>query len=160
LCGVTSYRPSMLRWPQQGIVPISHTRDTAAPMARNVADCVLLDGIVTGGAREAAPADLRGLRLGVPRGFFWEGLDAELEAILEPVLARLRDAGAVLVEGDVADVQALDAAAGFPIALYEFVPDLERYLAGHAVDLDFAAVVAQVASPVVSKALARLADTD
>ena len=39
-----------------GIVPISHTRDTAGPMARNVADCVLLDGIVTGGASEVAPA--------------------------------------------------------------------------------------------------------
>src|SRR5262249_49161663 len=50
LCGITTFRPSMRRWPQAGIVPISHTRDTAGPMARNVADCVLLDGVVTGGA--------------------------------------------------------------------------------------------------------------
>ena len=157
LCGITSYRPSTLRWPQEGIVPISHTRDTAAPMARTVADCVLLDGIVTGGALEIAPADLRGLRLGVPRGYFWESLDAELDAILGTVLERLRDAGAILVEGDVADVQALDAAAGFPIALYEFAPDLDRYLAEHVLGLDFAAVVAQVASPAVTKALAQLA---
>ena len=117
----------------------------------------IADGVVTGGAREIAPADLRGLRLGVPRGYFWESLDAELHAILATVLERLRDAGAILVEGDVADVHALDAAAGFPIALYEFVPDLDRYLAGHVLGLDFAAVVAQVASPAVTRALAQLA---
>src|SRR5262249_37847638 len=62
LCGVVGFRPSMLRWPQAGIVPISHTRDTAAPLARSVADCALLDGAVTGGASGIAAADLPGLR--------------------------------------------------------------------------------------------------
>ncbi len=153
LCGIVSFRPSTLRWSQAGIVPISHTRDTAGPMARNVADCVLLDGIVTGGATAIAPADLAGLRLGVPRGHFWENLDAELAEILEGALVRLRDSGVVLVEGDVADVAALDAAAGFPIALYEFVTDLDRYLAEHATGLDFASLVAQVKSPAVKDAV-------
>ena len=154
LCGVTTFRPSTLRWPQAGIVPISHTRDTAAPMARHLADCVLLDGVVTGGATEVAPVRLDGLRLGVPRGYFWDNLDAELAKILEAALARLRDAGVVLVEGDIADVVALDRAAGFPIALYELVPDLERYLAEHGTGLDFAGVLAQVSSPAVKKAMA------
>jgi indoleacetamide hydrolase len=151
LCGITTFRPSTLRWPQAGIVPISHTRDTAGPMTRSVADCVLLDGIVTGSATEVAPADLEGLRLGVPRGHFWENLDAELGEILEGALGRLRDAGVVLVEGDVAGVATLDAAAGFPIALYEFVADLERYLAEHATGLDFASLAAQVKSPAVGR---------
>ena len=136
-----SFRPSTLRWSQAGIVPISHTRDTAGPMARNVADCVLLDGIVTGGATAIAPADLAGLRLGVPRGHFWENLDAELAEILEGALVRLRDSGVVLVEDIAADVAALDAAAGFPIALYEFVTDLDR--PWRVTGLDFASVVAQ-----------------
>src|SRR5262245_23778957 len=69
LCGITTFRPSTLRWPQAGIVPISHTRDTAAPMTPSIADCVLLDGLVTGGPTEIAPANLKGLRLGVPRGY-------------------------------------------------------------------------------------------
>ena len=153
LCGIVSFRPSTLRWPQAGIVPISHTRDTAGPMARNVADCVLLDGIVTGGPTRLAPADLAGLRLGVPRGHFWENLDTELAEILDGALVRLCDSGVVLVEGDVADVAALDAAAGFPIALYEFVTDLDRYLAEHATGLDFASLVAQVKSPAVKDAV-------
>ena len=83
LCGITSMRPTTLRWSQAGIVPLSHTRDTAGPMARHVADCVLLDGVVTGGPTEITPASLKGLRLGLPRGYFWEDLDAELAAILE-----------------------------------------------------------------------------
>jgi len=156
LCGITTFRPSTLRWPQAGIVPISHTRDTAAPMARHVVDCVLLDGIVTGGVTEVRPADLKGLRLGVPRGYFWENLDAELARILEAALAALREAGVALVEGDVADVAALDAAAGFPIALFEMVVDLNRYLTEHATGLDFASVMAQAKSPMVRDALAGL----
>jgi len=146
LCGITSMRPTTLRWSQAGIVPLSHTRDTAGPMARHVADCVLLDGVVTGGPTEVTPAPLKGLRLGLPRGYFWENL----------ALARLREAGVVLVEGDVANVAALDAAAGFPIMLYETVIELERYLAEHETGLDFASLMAQVKSPSVKQALASL----
>jgi mandelamide amidase len=156
LCGIVGFRPTTSRWPQQGIVPISHTRDTASPMTRTVADCALLDGVVTGGPTDIAPVGLAGLRLGVPRGFFWDGLDTEVGNILEAVLLRLRQAGVVLVEGDVADVQALDAAAGFPIALYEVVADLNRYLADHATGLDFAAVAARVATPMVKTMLGDL----
>jgi indoleacetamide hydrolase len=148
LCGITSMRPTTLRWPQAGIVPLSHTRDTAGPMARHVADCVLLDGVITGGPTEVTPAPLKGLRLGLPRDYFWENLDAELAAILEAALARLREAGVVLVEGDVANVAALDAAAGFPIMLYETAIELERYLAEHETGLDFASLMAQVKEPV------------
>jgi Asp-tRNA(Asn)/Glu-tRNA(Gln) amidotransferase A subunit family amidase len=153
LCGIVSFRPSTLRWPQAGIVPISHTRDTAGPMARNVADCVLLDGVVTGGPSEVTPAALAGLRLGVPRRYFWDNLDVETAEILSSTLARFREAGAVLVECDIADVADLDAAAGFPIALYEMVRDFNSYLAEHATGLDFGAVMAQVASPMVQDAL-------
>jgi indoleacetamide hydrolase len=160
LSGVVGFRPTTLRWPQDGIVPISHTRDTAAPIARCVADCALLDGIVTGGPTSLAPINLEGLRLGVPRGHFWDDLDAEVEAILADALARLAAAGVVLVEGDMADVAALDAAAGFPVALYEFVPDLDRYLAGHATGLDFAGVAAQVKSPAVKKVVDALLGAD
>ena len=160
LSGVVGFRPTTLRWPQDGIVPISHTRDTAAPIARCVADCALLDGIVTGGPTSLTPINLEGLRLGVPRGHFWDDLDAEVEAILADALARLAAAGVVLVEGDMADVAALDAAAGFPVALYEFVTDLDRYLAGHATGLDFAGVAAQVKSPAVKKVVDALLGPD
>jgi indoleacetamide hydrolase len=160
LSGVVGFRATTLRWPQEGIVPISHTRDTAAPLARCVADCVLLDGIVAGGAMSLSAISLKGLRLGVPHGYFWENLDAEVETILADTLAQLAAAGVVLVEGDMDDVAALDAAAGFPIALYEFVTDFNRYLAGHATGLDFAGVAAQVKSPAVKKVVDGLLGAD
>jgi indoleacetamide hydrolase len=160
LSGVVGFRPTTLRWPQEGIVPISHTRDTAAPLARCVADCVLFDGIVAGGAMSLSAISLKGLRLGVPRGYFWENLDAEVETILADTLAQLAAAGVVLVEGDMDDVAALDAPAGFPIALHEFVTDFNRYLAGHATGLDFASVAAQVKSPAVKKVVDGLLGAD
>ncbi len=156
LCGVVGFRPTTLRWPQAGIVPISHTRDTAGPMARCVADCVLLDGDHHRRANRAAagaprrPAHRRAARpfLGEPR--------RRAGKIAEDALARLRAAGAVLVEGDVADIATLDALAGFPVALYEFVTDLDRYLAEHATGLDFASLAAQVKSPAVKAVVADL----
>ena len=68
LCGIVGFRPTTGRWSQAGIVPISHTRDTAGPMTRSVADCALLDGVVTGGAtsvrggRAEGPAPRRAAR--------------------------------------------------------------------------------------------------
>jgi indoleacetamide hydrolase len=156
LCGIQGLRPTLLRWPQEGIVPISHTRDTAGPMARSVADLALLDGVVTGSALTEAPASLKGLRIGVPRGLFWENLHLDTAKIAEETLEALAKAGVVLVEADIPNVAALDQAAGFPIALYETIVDLDKYLAGHKTGLDFRKVVEQVGSPDVKGILSSL----
>jgi mandelamide amidase len=159
LCGIVGFRPTTGRWSQAGIVPISHTRDTAGPMTRSVADCALLDGVVTGGPTEAAAARLKGLRLGVPRQHFWENLDTELEKICRSALDRLADAGIELVDVDMSEEARLDHEAGFPIALYETVADLNVYLAEHQTGLDYAALVAKVASPDVKGILQSLTGT-
>ena len=156
LCGIVGFRPTTGRWSQAGVVPISHTRDTPGPMTRSVADCALLDSVVTGSAAPSAAASLKGLRLGVPRAHFWSPLDAETARLMEDVLARLKDAGAVLIEADIADVARLDGEAGFPIALYETVTDLNAYLAGHGSPLRYAELVAQCASPDVAGLLQSL----
>lgn len=155
LCGIVGFRPSTGRWSQSGIVPISHTRDTAGPMTRSVADCALLDRVVTGSA-ELPAAALKGQRLGVPRGHFWENLDTEVATLMESALRSLKEAGAVLVEADIADAPRLDNEAGFPIALYETIVDLDAYLAEHGSAMRYADVVAQVASPDVKGLLQSL----
>ena len=156
LCGIVGLRPTTGRWSQAGVVPISHTRDTPGPMTRSVADCALLDGVVTGGPTEAAPAQLKGARIGVPRKHFWENLDPELEKICEGTLRRLTDAGVVLVDVDMSEEASLDAEAGFPIALYETVTDLNSYLAEHGIGFDFATLAAKTASPDVKGILQSL----
>lgn len=157
LTGISGLRPTVGRWPGQGIVPISHTRDTAGPMARSVADLVLFDKIVAQGPKQAAeplaPRALKGLRLGVPRGYFWEDLEAEVARICEEVLARLKAAGAQLIEQDIPAVGVLDAAASFPIALHEAVTDLDAYLKAHGSPLAFADLAKAAASPDVKGAL-------
>ncbi len=156
LCGIVGLRPTTGRWSQAGIVPISHTRDTAGPMTRSVADCVLIDGVVTGGPLEVKPAALKGMRIGVPRQHFWENLELELGAICESALKRLADAGVALVDVDMSEEAKLDAEAGFPIALYETVTDLNQYLKDHGLGFDYAGLVAKVASPDVKGILQSL----
>ena len=153
LCGIVGFRPSSGRWPQRGIVPISHTRDTAGPMARSVGDCALLDAVVTGGKTAAAGASLKGMRIGVPRRHFWEGLDDEVGRIGEDALRRIREAGATLVDVDLGEAAALAAECGFPIALYEARADIGRYLAEHGNSLDFEGLVQRTASPDVKAVL-------
>ncbi len=77
-------------------------------------------------------------------------------ASAEAALARLKDAGATLVEADVPDVQALDESRGFSIALYEVARDLDRYLRGEGLSLRFADVVAESSEPDVRGILGSL----
>jgi mandelamide amidase len=117
---------------------------------------MLIDGVVTGGPTEIATATLKGVRIGVPRQHFWEDLDPEVEQICEATLKKLRDAGVTLVEVDMSREAAIDAEAGFPIALYETVTDLNSYLAEHNAGFDFGGLVAKVASPDVKGILQML----
>ena len=125
-------------------------------MTRSVADCVLMDGVVTGGPTEVAPAQLKRLRIGVPRKYFWENLDPELAQICEQTLRRMADAGIALIDVDMSEEASIDGEAGFPIALYETVTDLNHYLAEHKTGMDYAALVAKVASPDVKGILQSL----
>ena len=149
LCGVAGFRPSVGRYPGAGIIPISHTRDTAGPIARAVADLRLLDAVMAGtGPRDpGALPELRGLRLGVPRTAFFSDLEAEVAAEAARVLDLLSELGVELVEAEIPDVSDLNAAVGFPIALYEFVRDLPRYLAGNGIELSMNEVLEGIGSP-------------
>ena len=139
-----------------GIVPIAHTRDTAGAMARTVGDVALLHGVMGGAPDGLEPADLRGLRIGVPRRYFFEDLDAEVAMAQEEALERLADYGAVLIEADLPDVEAVHNASNFSVLLYEAVIDLKAYLATNGSGIDFAGLVAQIASPDVRQILGDL----
>jgi indoleacetamide hydrolase len=156
LCGIVGFRPTTKRWSQDGIIPISSTRDTAGPMTRSVADAILLDGVVTGGATALAPIPLNGLRFGVPREYYWSDIDSELGAVAEKELSRLSSLGVKLVEADVPHLLALDQAVSFPVALYEQVTTLRGYLRDAGTGISYEQVVAQCASPDVKGMLASL----
>jgi mandelamide amidase len=116
-------------------------------MARAIKDLVLLDSVVTGDHSPVHPALLQGLRVGVPRGYFYEDLDSGLAPIVDTALARLREAGCVLVEKDIPRVQELAASAATPISYYEVRRDLARYLRDSGAGITLQELAAQMASP-------------
>ena len=147
LNGISGLRPSLGRYSQEGITPIAHTRDTAGPMAREVADLVLLDTIITGARDKVVPAALSGLRVGVPRAVFWKNLDAETERLATAALDLLRGAGVLVVEVDMPGLAELNGKVSFPVALYEANVDLARYLKRYRVPLDVKGLAERIASP-------------
>jgi mandelamide amidase len=154
-CGLVGLRPSVgngdaeRRYPGDGVVPISRTRDTPGPMARTVADVALLDAVITGeSVQPLTPARLDGLRLGLPRAYFWENLDCEVEAVMNAAVRKLRDSGVVFVEADLQGLPELNARISMPVALYEFYHrDLASYLKEEGLSLTLDEVIAQVRSP-------------
>ena len=147
LNGIAGLRPTLGRYSQAGITPIAHTRDTAGPMAREVADLVLLDTIITGARDTVTAPSLAGLRIGVCRALFFRNLDADTEQVTEAALERLHQAGAEIVEVDMAGLVDLNRTVSFPVALYEANVDLAAYLKRYRIPLDVAGLAARIASP-------------
>jgi len=110
-CGVVGLKPTYGRISIEGVVPLAWSLDHVGPMARTVADVALLYGVLAGvpPALSAAP-ELVGLRLGVPRPYFFDALQADVAAAVEAALARLSELGAVLVETDWPGVEVSNSA--------------------------------------------------
>lgn len=153
-CGIAGFRPStggVLRstwtlgtWTAitfaEGVVPISYAITTPAPMGRTVSDVALLHAIVTGTSIPRA-LPLQGARIGVPRGYYWEDVDADVVQVSQRALEKLRAAGAVLVEVNIRDwAQAVHAI--FPVlGLMHALKDLADFLATHAPSVNVNQVV-------------------
>ena len=144
--GAAGFRPTVGRYDGAGITPISHTRDTPGPIANGMADIVLLDAVLAGQTQPLAPLPPVNIRLGLAP-FFWADLAPEVEAVAQDALDRLRAAGVTLVDLDIPDLPAANAAVGMPLCLYEQKPDLIAYLARYRVGVSFEEVVAQISSP-------------
>jgi indoleacetamide hydrolase len=145
LTGGVGLRPTLGRYSQEGVTPISHSRDTVGPMARSVGDVALLDAVITGGSAPN-PAPLAGVKLGVYRAYFFADLDADTKAIIDSALTRLRQAGVTIVEVDMPELQQLNDAASFPVALYEAYDDLKAYLARYGTGKTVEQIAQQIAS--------------
>ena len=106
LCGVTGIKPTYGLVPTGGIVPLSWSLDHAGPLARTVRDVALFLAVMAGrgeGRAEGIGSEekLSGLRVGVPRAFFWERVDAEVESLAAAAVEALRDLGAVVRDVEV-----------------------------------------------------------
>jgi amidase len=101
LNGIVGLKPTVGLISQQGIVPISHSQDTAGPMTRTVEQAAALLTVLTGGTtdytEECRGEDLSDVRIGVPRGPLW-GYSTGLDQVTEQALEILSQCGATLVD--------------------------------------------------------------
>ena len=146
-CGLVGVKPTVGLVSRAGIIPISHSQDTAGPMTRTVTDAAILLGALVGadpddrvtvagaakGRRDYTtfldPNALKGARIGVPRKACF-GMSAPADRLVEEAIAVLRTLGAVIV--DPVDLPSASKVSDseFTVMICEFKADLNAYLAG------------------------------
>ncbi len=111
-CGVVGLKPTYGRVSRYGLVAYASSLDQAGPIAKDVEDAALLLGVMSGhdprdstsvdrpvpDFTESLVPDIRGLRLGIPREYFVEGLDPEVERAVRSAIKELEGLGAQPVE--------------------------------------------------------------
>ncbi len=116
VCGIVGLKPTYGRVSRHGVYPLAWSLDHVGPMARRVEDVALLLQAIAGAdpadptaSRRPVPAyaalrargdatPLAGLRVGVPRGFFFDRADPEVARIVRGAIERMRDLGAAVRE--------------------------------------------------------------
>jgi amidase len=143
--GIVGLKPTVGLWSRSGIIPISHTQDTAGPMCRTVRDAAVLLGPLTGvDPRDPAtaasegnahadytlfldPAGLEGARIGVARDVL--GSHPEVYALFDAAVEVMREQGAVIVDPANLGQEVYEPAQQIVTLEYEFKANLDAYLA-------------------------------
>jgi aspartyl-tRNA(Asn)/glutamyl-tRNA(Gln) amidotransferase subunit A len=142
-CGVVGLKPTYGRVSRYGLVAFASSLDQVGPVTRDVEDAALLLGVVAGhDPRDATSANrqvpdyraklnegVEGLRVGLAREFFADGLDAEIRAATEGAAEHLREAGAELVDVSLPVAGNPDYCVGcyYVIAMAEASANLSRF---------------------------------
>ena len=143
--GLVGIKPTLGLVSRSGIIPISHSQDTAGPMARTVTDAAALLAVLSGvDPRDAATADarakvvgsytnmlnpgaLKGARIGVARNNF--GFNGQVDRVMEEALAAMKSAGATIVDPANIVTEGKYGDAESDVLNFEFKADLNAYLA-------------------------------
>jgi len=111
-CGIVGLKPTYGRVSRYGLTAFASSLDQIGPMTRTVEDAALLLGAIAGqdkmdsssldmpvpDYRKSLGKDLKGMRLGLPKEYFVDGMDDEVRAIIEQSVERCRELGAEIVE--------------------------------------------------------------
>lgn len=112
LCGVVGIKPTYGRVSRYGLVAFASSLDQIGPISRDVSDCALMLDTISGydpkdstsveqeepRFTSALTEGVKGLRIGVPREYFGEGLDDEVRSTVENSIHVLREGGAEIVD--------------------------------------------------------------
>ncbi len=111
-CGVTGLKPTYGRISRYGVISMASSLDTIGVITKSVADAAIALEILAGqdskdATTGSAPVekysenlrtDLKGLKIGIPREYFVEGLDAGVEEVIRAAIDQLKKLGAEIVE--------------------------------------------------------------
>jgi aspartyl-tRNA(Asn)/glutamyl-tRNA(Gln) amidotransferase subunit A len=113
-CGITGLKTTYGRVSRYGLLPLVSSFDTIGPMARSVYDVALVLEAIAGhdpkdSTSRVEPVqkysealkkteNLRGLRVGIPKEYFVEGLDSEVDAALQAAIKQIESLGAEAIE--------------------------------------------------------------
>ncbi len=113
-CGVTGMKPTYGTVSRYGLIAYGSSLDQIGPIGRDVTDCAALLSVIAGrDAKDSTSVeredtdfssalvdDVKGLRIGIPRGYFGEGLDPEVRDCILSAVEALERKGAVAEEFD------------------------------------------------------------
>jgi len=140
LCGVAGIKPTYGRVSRYGVVAYASSLDQVGPLARTVADTALLLEVIAGHDpldstsvdrpvpryRDALTGDVSGLRIGLPREYFGDGVAPAITAAVEAAVRRLEELGASTVEVSLPHTR-YAIATYYLIATAEASSNLARY---------------------------------
>ena len=140
LCGLTGLKPTYGVVSRYGMIAFASSLDQGGPMAKSAEDCALLLSAIAGfDARDSTSLErpeedysrdlekpLAGLKIGLPKEFFGEGMDADVRAAVEAALAEYRKLGATTVEVSLPN-SGLSVPAYYVIAPAEASSNLSRF---------------------------------
>ncbi len=107
-CGVLGYRPTQDRWSNAGTWPTAATDEIQnGPLCRSVEDAILLDSVLTNDWSKVRVKTHK-LRIGVPREYFYDGVDPVIVAAIDATIVNLKNAGVTIVEQDMGGLALLN----------------------------------------------------
>jgi aspartyl-tRNA(Asn)/glutamyl-tRNA(Gln) amidotransferase subunit A len=140
LCGVTGIKPTYGRVSRYGMIAYGSSLDQGGPFARSAEDCALLlqtmsgfDGRDSTSAEQPAPdysgalgQGIEGLKIGLPKEYFADGLDGRIAAVIETAIDELRKLGAEIVDVSLPNT-GLSIPTYYVIAMAECSSNLSRF---------------------------------
>ena len=139
-CGVTGMKPSYGRVSRWGMIAFASSLDQAGPIAKSAEDAALMLNVMSGLDRKDSTSidrpdedftislnqPLKGIRIGVPKQHFTEGLSVEVEQAVRNALAEYEKLGAIIKEVDLTNSH-LSVSAYYVIAPAEASANLSRF---------------------------------
>ncbi len=131
-CSVTGYKPTDGRVSRYGLVAFASSLDQIGPLTKDIRDCALVMNAIAGhdgrdstSASEPVPdytrcltGSIKGMKLGIPREYFVEGMQPEVEKAIQDAIGKFKELGAIIEEVSL-------PSTGYALAVYYIIAPSE-----------------------------------